>query len=108
MHGPPQVLADDRVRLGDADQRTADRLAHRYAGALALVGERPGAPAEPGGAGQLGDQPVPLGAGAGRAVGIVAGLELVDLGAEALEAAAVLADRLVVEHRLDGGGVPGR
>ena len=40
MHGPPQVLADDRIRVADAGERPPDCLADGDTGALTIVGER--------------------------------------------------------------------
>src|SRR2546421_3274898 len=61
VHGLAQGLADDAVGFGDPGQRPPDGLAHRDPGALGLVGEGPGPAAEPGRAGELGDQPVAFG-----------------------------------------------
>jgi hypothetical protein len=65
MHGLPQVVAEDRVCLGDPGQGPPDGLADGDASALALIGERPDAAPEPCRARQLSDQPVSLGAGFG-------------------------------------------
>src|SRR6202044_2594722 len=62
----PQVLADDVSGVGDARERAPDGLADRDPGPLPLVRERPGPPAEPGGAGELADEPGALRAGPPR------------------------------------------
>ena len=61
VHRAAQVLADQRVGLGDATERAADRLSDRDPGAFGVVGEAPGATADPGGARQLGEEPVAFG-----------------------------------------------
>jgi hypothetical protein len=51
MHRLAQVLADERICLGDPGERPANGLTDRYPGAFALAGEGTGPPAQPGGAG---------------------------------------------------------
>src|SRR5580693_1520908 len=63
VHGLPQVVAEDRVGLGDPGQGPADGLADGDPSALALIGERTDTAPEPCRASQLSDQPVSLGAG---------------------------------------------
>ena len=95
-----QMLADGHVLLGDPEDRPADGLPHRYPRPFALIGEGSGATAEPGGAGQLGDEPVPLGPGPGHPAGTVTRVWLAELSVEALQPVPVLRYRLVVEDRL--------
>ena len=104
MHGLAQVLADDAVGFGDPGERPADGLAHRNPGALGLVGEGPGPAAEPGRAGELGDQPVAFGPGLAGPVGF----QLVDLGIQPLEPAPVLGDRFRVKDVLRHPGLAAR
>src|SRR6185437_17155128 len=75
----PQVRADARIGALDVGQRPPDRLAHRQPGPLAVVGERPRSPTEPGTGGELGQQPLPFAGRLGRATGITGELGLVDL-----------------------------
>jgi S-adenosyl methyltransferase len=65
VHGLPQVVAEDRVCLGDPGQGPADGLADGDASALVLIGERTDTAPEPCRASQLSDQPVSLGASFG-------------------------------------------
>ena len=91
-----QMLADDGVRLGHPDDGPADGLPHRHPRPFPLAGEGPGAAAEPGRAGQLGDQPVTLGPGAGQPAGIITRVRLAEFSIEALQVIPVLRYRLVV------------
>src|SRR5205823_9745720 len=101
VHGLAQMLADDGVGFGDPGQRPADGLAHRDPGALRVVGEGPGPAAEPGRAGELGDQPVAFGPNLAGPVGFQLVVScLIELGVQALEPVPVLGDRLVVEDAL--------
>src|SRR5258706_8892878 len=101
VHGLAQVLAYDGVGFGDPGQRPADGLAHRDPGALGLVGEGPGPAAEPGRAGELGDQPVAFGPGLAGPVGFqLVDPCLVKLGVQPLEPVPVLGDPLLGQDAL--------
>ena len=105
MHGPPQVLADDGIRVADAGERTPDCLADGDTGALTIVGERARPASQPGCTRKLRRNPVMLGARTGGPVApgdveCVRGLELTDLGAQPHELAAVLADRAPIQNWL--------
>jgi hypothetical protein len=73
------VRAQGRVDPLEAGDDVADPGRHRLAGALALVAEPPGAPAEPRGRGQLVQQRVALVPRQGGPLGVGPALGLVDL-----------------------------
>src|SRR6266571_4410891 len=77
--GRAQLGADDRISLGDPVQRAPDGLAHGDPGSLVGAGEVARAATEPGGSGQLGNQPVPFGADGGGTFHLVGRLKRADL-----------------------------
>ena len=64
-----QVLADNRVLLGNPGDGTPDRFAHRDPRALRIVGEPAGAVANAARGGQRREQPIAFGASFGGASG---------------------------------------
>src|SRR3954451_19496279 len=93
-------LAPERLVLGrDAADHALHRAGHVHPCALGVRGRLAVAAAEPDRARQLVRDELHLLAGAGGALGVVERLDLLDLGAEVLETAAVLALGLRVEQR---------
>lgn len=100
MHRLPHAVGEDRIRLGDPGDSAPDGPAHGDVGAFGLVGGRgPDAPAQPGRAGQLGEEPVPFVVSAGGPA--VVGVQLIKLGVQTLQAIAVLTGRRLIQQRMD-------
>src|SRR4051812_33229466 len=99
VDGRLELAAEALVLGGDPGDAALHRAGHVHPRALGVRGGAPVAPAEPDRARQLARDERHLLASARGALGVVELLGLLDIGPEVLEARAVLALGLRVEHR---------
>lgn len=98
-----QQLPEPRVRGTHAVHGTTDRFGHRDAGPFSVVDKRADCPAEPGGGGDLLEDPVALGAYQRGSLDVMVRFELVKLVLELGETRTVLAEGPLVEQLIAGG-----